>query len=83
MKYHWQSAWYVDVMKWQTGDDYLFIHVFMETKPPWGVRAFFLNEATLDMARTEYYHLLPEYQKCVENDYWPSYPTGLEDLSLV
>jgi len=83
MRYHWQSAWYVDVLKQSTGDDYLFVHIFVESKPPYGVRTFFLNDATLEFAREQYYPLLPDYKESLVTGEWPCYPQNLEDLTLV
>lgn len=82
MKYHWQQAWYEDVLKIATGKKWKAAHLFVENAPPYGVRVFSIDEATLDKAREEFYPLLPTYAECKVKDEWPDYSDNIEPVSL-
>ncbi len=88
MKYHWQAAWYSDVVsevfKKQITE---FNHVFVETPDDVnndyvGVRVIALNDASLDKARDEYGPVLQNIAQAEELDSWPGYSAEAADLSL-
>lgn len=82
MQYHWQAAWYQDVMFQATGQRFGFLHVFYEASPPYGIRIVALHEAALEKAREEYKPLTQLYAECLEKNEWPSYSDEIAEVGL-
>lgn len=81
--YHWQSDFYSRILKFVSGQPAgPFIHIFVETKDPFGVRVVTLNDASLEKAAEEYFYLLGQLASCQETGIWPGYPIEAVDLSL-
>lgn len=81
--YHWQSDFYTRIVEFVTSRKRgPFIHIFVETKDPFGVRVVTLNDASLDKAAEEYFYLLGLLASCQETGIWPCYPVDAVDLSL-
>lgn len=72
--YHVQGAFYTDGMMYATGGElYQFCFVFVESSPPFGVRAAPLSELAIDEGRKIYRRLLNELAECRASDHWPIY----------
>jgi hypothetical protein len=83
LKYHWQSAFYLDALKAVTGkESNKFVHIFVETEAPFEIQIFYLDDASLDFARQEYRQLIQQYACCLEENYWPGYKPGLQVMNL-
>lgn len=82
-KYHWQTAWYLRGLEIVTGrKDLNFVHVVVETSEPYGVNVFAIDEPSLNRAREDIERLLAVYSDCMHTGDWPSYPIGIQNLSL-
>lgn len=82
MKYHWQSAFYLNVvnqvMGWNTRK---FVHVFVHTEVP-VARAKVLDDASLEKAREEMQPLLVKFAECLKTNSWPGYADEITEASL-
>lgn len=75
-RWHWQSSFHRRVIAHSLGIrpyEIKVAHVFVEDDEPYGVRVFALNEASLEAAEKDYYHLFPLYKNCLLSGKWPSY----------
>lgn len=87
LKYHWQSAFHLDVVNGAYGtESSLFYHVFVEEPDDpddyIGVRIGCLNDAALEKAREEFYPLLDKIREAELTGEWPGHPVEAIDLSL-
>lgn len=81
-KYHWQTKYYKFVLKLIFGDNFDFVHTFVESKPPHGVRVVKLNDASVDRAMTDLEPLFEKYAESLKTNKWPCFPTAMEDIAL-
>ena len=82
-KYHWQSAWYLDAFaRLQQKHLNAFIHLVVETKPPYAVSIYALDDAALEKAREDLSRLLERFSECLHTGEWPGYPDEIQNLSL-
>ena len=82
-KYHFQAVHYLAgceaVMPGQYG---AFIFVCVESKEPYPVAVYVLDQESLNLAEVEMEPLLSRYAQCVETDTWPGPPDEVEVISL-
>jgi hypothetical protein len=78
-RYHWQAAWYCDIMTAVVGEPVnLFYHVFVEEPDDAehdhaGVRVVALHDAALEKAREDYTGRLEQIRQAFRDNKWPSY----------
>lgn len=73
-RYHWQAAWYIDLVKGITGEEPGFTFVALEKTPPYGGALYTLKFDLLAIARREIHEALEVWKRCKEKNHWPSYP---------
>jgi hypothetical protein len=72
MKYAFQSAWYLRVMSLITGETWKnMVHVFVETKAPYGVKCVALGDETLARCNSLIDQTLADIAKCTDDGVWP------------
>ena len=71
--YHIQAAFYSDGYEQITGARPTFLHVVIETKPPYLTSVVQLDDEAIDIGRARYQDALDIYQRCVETGEWPGY----------
>ena len=71
--YDLQSAYYLDGVKANTGDDYIFVFIAQEKKPPYAVNILQADEVFIKSGREVYKAMLETYKECSENDNWYGY----------
>lgn len=76
-KYHWQAAFYIDLVKALTGQDASFKILAIEKSPPYGVSLQDIGFDLLAIARREIAKTQAELAACIASDYWPAYPETL------
>jgi|TARA_R110000824_G_scaffold133216_3_gene295914 hypothetical protein len=80
--YHRQAAHYLASTCDKVFDRSRFIFVCVEKVPPHCVAIYELDSDALALARSELDHLLGLWAECEVNEEWPSYPRGIQKLSL-
>lgn len=79
--YDVQRAWYVDALKWATGEDAELVFVAVEKEPPYLVAVHQLPTVWTEMGREKAAHGRRTYQQCVESGKWPGYGDDVHLLS--
>lgn len=77
--YHIQGAMAVDGLKELKGDNYQVVNVAVEKTAPYCVGNWEIKFADLEHGRNEYKKAIKLYQKCMAENYWPSYSEYTED----
>jgi hypothetical protein len=80
--YHRQAAHYLASTCDKVFDRDRFIFICVEKAPPHCVAIYELDSDALALARSELDHLLGLWAECEVNGEWPSYPEGIQELSL-
>lgn len=81
--YHFQSAHYLDGLSQITGKTLTnFIHVCIETKPPYAVACYVLDDASLERAREVLDRGMLALKTCMNTNEWPGYPTEIQAMNL-
>ena len=76
--YHIQAAYYLDVF----GPEYTrFAFIAVETKQPFAVGVYWLDEASIELGRQQYKKALAGIKECTEKGYWPA-NYGEQDISV-
>lgn len=71
-RYHVQAAFYMDVYKWETGEDLReFAILAVEESMPHANRVFLLDDEALQIGRMEYRADLNLYAECMDRGEWP------------
>jgi len=83
-RYHWQGFMYLEGTRQILGDEAYstFLIIVVETKPPYAVAVYRLDEEMLYIASQEIAVLLDEFRECQEADHWPGYPDEVKTISL-
>lgn len=71
--YDLQAGMYSEGMKINTGDDYLFIFIAQEKKPPYAINILQADEFMMKEGNTLFHDLLEIYHECKEKNEWPGY----------
>lgn len=81
--YHLQGAYYLDnaaVAHEITHDQ--FIIIAGETKPPFAVGIYKIDQPSIDKGHSLWRKYLKQYQECVQTNVWPGYTTSIQELGL-
>jgi hypothetical protein len=73
-KYHWQAAFYIDLVKALTGKDASFKILAVEKHPPYGVSLQDIGFDLLAIARREIAETQTRLATCIDTNEWPAYP---------
>lgn len=79
--YDVQRAWYLDALKWVTGEDAEMVFVAVEKEPPYLVAVHQLPTIWAEMGATKARRAREVYQECVESGVWPGYGDEVHLLS--
>jgi hypothetical protein len=71
--YDLQLAMYRDILKQNTGHDYMVVIIAQEKKAPYVTNVFQLSENYLESGRTVYKEMLRIYKECSETGNWYGY----------
>lgn len=81
--YHRQQAMYKDGYAAATGNECAaFVFVAVETKPPYAVGVYMLDDESEQKGRNEYQELLKQFASCQESGEWPAYSDDIEIIEL-
>jgi hypothetical protein len=82
MRYHWQSAFYLDGANRVMGtDSTMFAHLFVDTEA-FIARVVVLDDDALGKAQRELAPLIDFYAACMKSNLWPGYPDEILTVSL-
>lgn len=82
MKYHWQSAFYLEGANTVMGtDSTMFAHLFVDTEAHIA-RVVVLEDAALEKAQRELAPLLDSYAQCMKSNLWAGYPDEILTVTL-
>lgn len=83
-KYHWQAAFYMDVLSWSGdfGQPVGFAFVVVEKQPPYGVSVFQASEQFLQIGRDQYREAMDRFMVCKEQNEWPGLDQSIQSLDL-
>lgn len=71
--YDLQLAYYLDILKQNTGHDYMVVIIAQEKTAPYVTNVFQLSENYLESGRELYKEMLKVYKECAETDNWYGY----------
>jgi hypothetical protein len=71
--YDVQRAWYLDALRWETGEDAEMVFVAVEKDPPYLVSVIQLPTLWVAMGATKARIAREKYASCVETGVWPGY----------
>lgn len=71
--YDLQASYYLDGIKANTGEDYIFVFIAQEKKPPYAVNILQADEMFIRSGRDVYKAMLQTYKECSESDVWYGY----------
>lgn len=71
--YDLQASYYLDGVKANTGEDYVFVFIAQEKKPPYAVNILQANEIFIRSGREVYKAMLQTYKECSESGNWYGY----------
>lgn len=71
--YDLQLAYYRDILKQNTGHDYMVVIIAQEKSAPYVTNVFQLSENYLENGRELYKEMLKVYKECADNDSWYGY----------
>jgi hypothetical protein len=80
--YHLQRLHYRRMAKWITGDDYRFIHVYIEDQAPYAVTLKEYGDESDEIAAKQFDHVLPDYAVALNTDIWRNKKAIIEPESL-
>lgn len=78
--YDCQRAWYLDALRWETGEQAELVFVAVEKEPPYLVGVYQLPTIWAEMGATKARHARKTYAECMEAGSWPGYD-GVQLLS--
>lgn len=71
--YDLQASYYLDGVKANTGEDYIFVFIAQEKKPPYAVNVLQADDIFIRSGRDVYKSMLQTYKECAENGNWHGY----------
>ncbi len=78
-----QAAFYLYVAKQVYGQDFHFIHCFVEKDPPYAVRLMRINKQSIENAMKEILPALVNFKESIETNKWPKYGNQIESLNII
>ncbi len=79
---YWQAAWYLDGLKALGLNFSHYCIIAVENEAPHCPKVYRLQDEVIDLARRELLPLKRLYAKCLRENKWPGYPSGVEDIGL-
>ena len=83
-KYHWQAAFYLDLVNasgdWGEVDGFVFVVV--EKEPPHAVAIYEASDQMVQVGRDQYREALGRYKACFEANEWPGFDSKIVSLEL-
>ena len=79
--YDVQRAWYLDALKWTTGEDAEMVFCAVEKDAPYLVGVYQLPTIWVEMGKTKARRARQVFAEATANDVWPGYGDGVELLS--
>jgi hypothetical protein len=80
--YHIQAAYYMDGFNSIQEGKRRFVFIAVEKDPPYALRVHEPKPSAIAQGRIEYKALLLQFAEALKNDYWPSYPEGVNEFNL-
>lgn len=71
--YDLQASYYLDGVKANTGEDYIFVFIAQEKKPPYAVNILQADDIFIRSGREVYKAMLQTYKECSESGVWYGY----------
>jgi hypothetical protein len=71
--YDLQASYYLDGVKANTGEDYVFVFIAQEKKPPYAVNILQADDIFIRSGREVYKAMLQTYKECSETGNWYGY----------
>lgn len=71
--YDLQASYYLDGVKANTGNDYIFVFIAQEKKPPYAVNILQADDIFIRSGREVYKSMLQTYKDCSESGVWYGY----------
>ena len=71
--YDLQASYYLDGVKANTGEDYVFVFIAQEKKPPYAVNILQADDIFIKSGREVYKAMLQTYKECSETGVWYGY----------
>lgn len=83
-KYHWQAAFYTDLLNasGEFGEVAGFLFVFVEKEAPHAVGIYEASDQMVQIGRDQYRAALNDYKKAAEANHWPGYDDKIISLEL-
>lgn len=81
-RYHTQGAWYGDGYEASGGPRKPYVLIAAEHEPPYIVQVYRMPDIALDLGREEYRLWLDKLAYCREQNHWPGYVEGEQELTL-
>lgn len=83
LNYDLQMAYYLDILKKVTGEDFLVVILAQEKSAPYAVNVFELSEQYLSSGREVYREMLKVYAECDKSGNWYGYmKNGISTLGM-
>lgn len=83
LRYHWQSAWYLNGLSLLLNRPLEnFVHLVVESQAPFGIGIYVLDNVSIEKAREDVRKILLRYVDCVHTGEWPTYPADIQNISL-
>lgn len=83
LNYDLQLAYYIDILKKVTGEDFLVVILAQEKSAPYAVNVFELSEQYLESGRGVYREMLKVYAECEKSGNWYGYmKNGISTLGM-
>ena len=83
LNYDLQMAYYLDILKKVTGEDFLVVILAQEKSAPYAVNVFELSEQYLESGREVYREMLKVYAECEKSGTWYGYmKNGISTLGM-
>ena len=80
--YHRSVAVTTRGLKKITGDDYIYLFLVVETKPPFNVAVFQYEQEAIDIANKQVDKGIALYQEAMKSNVWNGYSKGVQQLWL-
>lgn len=79
--YDIQASFYLDGVKKNTGEDYIFVFIAQEKKPPYAVNILEASEVFIQSGRQTYKSLLGTYLECEQSNTWYGYMGASNEIN--
>jgi len=77
-----QAAYYCYVAELITGKPHQFMHIYVETEAPFGIRYRLINSAGMEKVMQDMLPLMQDYAKCLATNEWPGFDDDTKELHL-